>query len=101
MKISQTFKSQYFRASDFGDEERALVIADVRTEEVGKDREIKPVMRFEDEEQGFVVNRSNGRVMATAWGDETDSWKGKTVILYTTLVSTPNGTGQGIRVRIP
>ena len=58
-------------------------------------------MRFEDEEQGFVLNRSNGRELAAAWGDETDAWKGKTIILYTTLVSTPNGTGQGIRVRIP
>ena len=74
MKISETFSGTYFKAADFPTP-RSLVIESVTmvTFEEGP----KPAIRFHGEKQQLVLNRTNGYVLANAFGDDTEVWRGK------------------------
>ena len=54
-----------------------IVEAEVRTI---RDRE-KIVISFEEIEDVLVLNATNARILAEAYGDDTDDWKGKRVSL--------------------
>src|SRR5262245_55921935 len=43
-----------------------------------------PFCTFED--RGLVLNKTNGNVLGDAWGDESESWRGRTIRLAPTRV---------------
>lgn len=77
MKISETFGASYFKAEDFDAKGKSLTIVSVENEEVGD--ETKPVIRFEGEDKGLSLNKTNALAMVDLFGDETDEWVGKTI----------------------
>jgi hypothetical protein len=100
MKTSEVFPSRFVKAADIGDKEITVSIAKVTIEEVGDDQ--KPVAFFKESPKGLVLNRTNwDRIAYIAGNDDSDSWPGMRVSLYTELVTFGGKTGPAVRVRPP
>jgi hypothetical protein len=63
----------------------------------GKDKETKLCVWFTNHKQGLLLNKTNNRTLRGAFGDETEKWIGKRVVIF--VVETERGPG--LRVRIP
>jgi hypothetical protein len=101
MKMSQYFQSPFLKGADFEEgETRILTIKSVDEEEVGKEREHKVVVHFREEEKGWVLNKTNWRLIEKHYGDTLD-WPGKRIELYGAWVEYAGESQMGIRVRIP
>jgi hypothetical protein len=100
MRFSKQFrKSKYLRAADI-DGDTPVVIARVAEEEVGRDKEIKPILYFKGMQQGLVLNQTNGNRLVAAFGDEMDDWTGQTITLFTEIVPFGAEDVPAIRVRV-
>jgi hypothetical protein len=100
MRLNDMFPSRYLKAADIGDGERVLTISGVIFEEVGEDREKKPVLQFSDEKKGLVLNKTNAdRIAYVAGTDESNEWVGLKVTLVTEFVSFAGKSAPAIRVR--
>jgi hypothetical protein len=99
MRISEMYPSKYLKAADINGE-RTLTISNVVYEEVGQDREKKPVVQFSDESKSLVLNKTNAlRLEFVAGSDDTGDWRGLEITLYTELVSFGGKSGPAIRVK--
>jgi len=99
MRISTSFPSEYLRAADLQGREITVLIDRVEIRDLGGDP--KPVLFFEGKSRGLVLNKTNGNVIADVYGDETDDWTGKPVVLYEALVDFQGRRVPAIRVRVP
>lgn len=99
MKISDLFPSRYLRATDLGTKEHRVTIGVVRLEEMAGKR--KPVVYFEGAKKGLVLNRTNALAIARLYGDDTDAWPGKKVVLYASLATVAGERVDCVRVREP
>lgn len=99
MRMSDAFPSDYLRAGDLRDQSVKVVIADVKMETIGDDH--KPVVYFEGKQKGLVLNKTNGSMIATVYGDDTDNWTGGEIEMYPTMVDFQGRSVAAIRVRIP
>jgi hypothetical protein len=98
MRTNDVFPSRFLKAADIGDEGSILVITSVAIEEVGDDE--KPVVHFDGEKKGLVLNRTNwDRLAYIAKTDESREWSGLRVELYKELVTFNGRTAPAIRVR--
>jgi hypothetical protein len=102
MKISQAFPSKYLRASDVDDMGGQLTytIRKVAVEEVGQDRQEKPIVYFKQTRLGLVLNRTNAARLSASLGDETDGWVGRQIVLETEQVPMRGQLVNSIRVRV-
>ena len=101
MRISSAFPSKFLKASDLQGREVQVKIDDVAIEVMEQTGEEKPVLRFIGTEKGLVLNKTNSDAIATAYGDETDSWHGQPIILFEATTSYGGRTVPCLRVRIP
>lgn len=82
------YVSSYLRADSFmGQPAQNLTIASVEIEEIGQDKEEKPVLYFEELELGMVLNKTNItrlEEMSIARGGtrDSDDWIGMRVQMY-------------------
>lgn len=102
MRISEAFASKYVGAIDLHGREITVTISHVVTEELQNDRgpEYKPVIYFQGAAKGMILNKTNAATVSSVFGDETDAWAGRQLVLFT--VKTQNRQGQmvdGIRCR--
>jgi hypothetical protein len=51
--------------------------------------------------KGLVLNKTNSKVIATAYGDDSEAWQGKEIILFMALVDFRGDQVEAIRVRVP
>jgi hypothetical protein len=100
MNINESFPSKYLKASDI-EGQPTVVIANVATEEVGKDKEMRPVLYFDGEEKGIILNKTNATNISKLYGYETDDWIGKKVMLGTTWVDFQGQSVEAIRIYPP
>ncbi len=102
MKIDAAFPSKFMKASDLPEETVVpFVIDEVRMEEVGREKSLKPVIYFKDQEKGFCCNKTNANTIKKALGsDDTDDWAGKTIRLYSTEVQFGDEMVESIRVSL-
>lgn len=101
-KLGDLFPSNYLKSSDFSEEEDTIyTIKELKSQTLGqgKDAEDKYVMYFDEVTKGMVLNKTNAKVIATLYGDDTDDWEGKKIALYLTEVEFNGETMLGIRVR--
>lgn len=105
MKIGDAFPSKYLKASDLPDGQFVRVTIDrVELQNVaGNDQpdENKPVLYFTGKEKGIVMNRTNAQAISDVYGDDTDGWIGKPVMLYATTTLFQGKTVACIRVKVP
>lgn len=103
MNIDQAFPSKYMKSSDLPEDGVAVpfTIEEVKTEEIGKDKQIKPVIYFKDQDKGFVANKTNCNTIAKALSSrDTDDWVGKTILLYSCEVQFGDEMVESIRVKL-
>ena len=101
-KISNLFPSRYLRTSDLGGRAHHVVIEAVDVEPVGRERELKPVLHFASGQlKPLVLNMTNSRAIAAAYGEETEGWAGLAVELYPAETTFGAEVVPCIRVKIP
>ena len=83
MKLSDVFISNYLKAADLKGKEPTAKIVKVVFEEVGPEKDRKLVMYFEKVKKGVILNKTNAPNVGDHYGDDTDTWAGKPVTLYT------------------
>lgn len=113
MNINAAFPSEYVRAVDLTDR-HPVVILSVALEEIGQNKEQKPVIRFAHYHDGMdlsgphllraadkrlILNKTNAEVIVSRYGVETDAWPGALLMLSSHQVRNPaGGTTTGVRV---
>ena len=65
MRISQTFASKYMKVADLDGGDMLATIDRAVEEEVGKDKQSKPVLYLNGQQRGIVLNRTNAERLAT------------------------------------
>ncbi len=99
--IDAAFPSKYLKASDLMGRRVTVIMTEVRTEEVGRDKELRPVLFFKGKDKGIVLNKTNAKKISEAYGPETDVWFGQPIILFEAQVDFGGDTVPAIRVAIP
>lgn len=59
----------------------------------------KPVMYFQRAKRGLIVNRTNWRAVSDLYGDESDNWPGKRIVLAPMMVDAYGKQTKAVRVR--
>jgi hypothetical protein len=99
MKMSSVFTSKFMKAADLDNGGEVLTIDSCVLEEVGADKEEKPVLYFQGRQKGLVLNRTNFDRLVHRFGDDTKGWKGNNVRVYSELVSFQGKQIEGIRLQ--
>jgi hypothetical protein len=102
MKIDEIFQSKYLKVSDLPEDSALPVtIRKVAVEEIGMERDRKPVIYFQDLEKSLVLNKTNAKTIAKLTGSgEMDDWVGTTIYLYRAEVEFQGETVEAIRVKL-
>lgn len=96
-------KSSTLKASDLKGHEVRATIAGAEVIEFNNDggKEQKLALSFSGKEKKLVLNKTNTGRIADAYGNDTDDWNGKTIILYEEKVEFGGNLVPAIRVRVP
>lgn len=97
MKVSQVFSGDYLKAADLQGSEPTVTIEKVELKEF--DDGNKFLISFEGKKKGLVANKTNAGRIALLYGDDTDGWIGKPIVLYTDIVDFQGKPTEAIRVR--
>jgi hypothetical protein len=101
VKMSTAFPSKYLRAEDLDGRDITVRIDRVQMEEVGEEKKEKPIIYFEGKSKGLVLNVTNARTISAIYGDNSDDWRGREILLFEAQVSYQGKTTAAIRVRVP
>jgi hypothetical protein len=63
--------------------------------------EDKLVVWFTNSDKGLVLNKTNNRTVRAAFGDDTDSWPGKIIVMFPTMAEMRGSMVPALRVKIP
>lgn len=99
MRMSSAFPSEYLKAADLNGRNVKVKIDRVEMKDIGGDH--KPILYFMGTEKGMVLNKTNANNIAAAYGDETEEWQGKEIVLFEAMVDFQGKTVPAIRLRIP
>jgi hypothetical protein len=101
-KVSEMIVSKFLRKEDF-DEDQVLTIKTVKLEDMpGDDGTQKWVLYFREIAKGMALNSTTIRVLEKAFGDDSDMWIGKRVLVYVDPnVSFRGQVVGGLRLRPP
>ncbi len=102
MKISETYPSKYLKAFDLAGQDRAVKIRACVQEELGQgaEKEVKPVLYFDGGQKGLVLNKTNATAIAEDYGDDTEAWIGRDIVLFVREVDYKGKLTPSIRVRV-
>lgn len=103
MKLNDMFPSNLLKAQDVTDAggEMPLTIEKVEIKEFDADnggKERKPIIHFKEGKQ-MVCNKTNGNSIAELYGDETDNWIGREIVLVVRDVDFQGKSTPAIRVK--
>jgi hypothetical protein len=99
MNINDQFPSKFLKASDLDGKQVIVTMRDCIVESIGEDR--RPVLYFVGKDKGVVLNKTNANNIGDAYGQDTDEWVGKKVVLYTAYVDFQGKSMEAIRIRKP
>ncbi len=102
MKLSEAYPSSFLKADDLQGRDVIATISSVELETIGQgaDKEQKLVIGFKGKEKKLVCNKTNAGTIGQLYGDETDDWIGKQVILTARDVEYQGKTTLAIRVSL-
>jgi hypothetical protein len=98
MRISSAFPSDYLKASDLQGRQVTVSMARVAIVKIGNDQ--KPVLYFQGKQKGMVLNKTNSKKIVEAYGEDTDGWTGRPIVLFEAMVDFQGETVPAIRVRV-
>lgn len=81
--IEKNFSGQWMTTASFPPQGIRTTINEITEEEIGRgsDKKTKLVCWLKGQDKGWVLNKTNGTALAEIYGDETDDWAGKRVVL--------------------
>ena len=97
-------KSNSLKATDLQGKEHRLVIESYEIVEFTQDdgrKQSKAVLHFQGREKTLVVNKTNGSIIASRYGEDLDGWINNELFVYPTTTSFGNDIVDCIRVRVP
>ncbi len=97
--VSEAFPSNYLKAADLNNRTIKVAINKVVFEEIGRDKDSKPIVYFENVKKGLVLNKTNAVEIAATHGDQMDGWIGKEIELFSMMVPFQGQNVAAIRVR--
>lgn len=98
--INDAFPSKFLKSSDLQGKEPVVTIAKVVMEEVGQNKEMKPVVYFSGAGKGLVLNKTNAnRIVQITGTGVTEEWRGHKIKLYATETSFNGEQVDCIRIR--
>jgi hypothetical protein len=100
MKILSCFPSKYLKAADLGDRRITAGMDYVVLEDIGEP-DPKPILYFKNCPKGMVLNKTNAKTIMAAYGEETDHWRGKSIVIFAAMVDFKGDTVEALRVKIP
>ena len=80
--VSEAFPSNYLKAADLNNRTVKVAINKVVFEEIGRDKDSKPIVYFDKVKKGLVLNKTNAVEIAASHGDQMDGWIGKEIELF-------------------
>ncbi len=84
---SDAFPSNYVKAADLNNRTVKVTIDKVEFEEIGQNKDKKPVMYFEKVQKGIVLNKTNATEIAAKHGETMEDWTGKEIELFSIMVT--------------
>jgi len=99
MKGADIFPSKYIKADDLKGRDVPVTISHAEMEKLGDDQRL--VLYFQGKDKGMVCNKTNFGRIAYLYGDETDEWEGKPIMLTSEFVEFQGKTVKGLRVKPP
>jgi hypothetical protein len=102
MKQDQVFPSKYLKAGDLPDEgSQQFTIEKIDIEEIGRDKDKKPIIFFDEIHKGLVCNKTNWKTISRLTGsDDSDDWIGTKINLYRAEVEFQGEMVESIRVKM-
>ncbi len=97
--VSDAFPSNYLKAADLNNRTVKVAINKVVFEEIGQNKESKPIVYFEKVQKGMVLNKTNAVEIAATHGDQMEGWTGKEIELFSQMVPFQGQNVPAIRVR--
>lgn len=91
--------SKWLSHPDLKGREIKVTIDGSKVEEVGDTHKL--VVYFAGKDKGLALNKTNARMIAEAYGRNSDDWSGKEIIMYPTKTEFQGKLVDCIRVRIP
>ena len=98
-KVSEAFPSKYLKAADLNNRTIKAIIQKYEMEEIGQDKNQKPVLYFKGANKGLVLNKTNACEIAAMHGDDMGGWTGKEIELFSQIVPYQGQNVAAIRVR--
>jgi hypothetical protein len=96
------FDRDYIGSWDLGGKDVTVTISKVIAGELtaqGGRKSKKPIVYFEGKEKGLVLNKTNSKVIAGLYGNDTRQWVGKRIVIYPTTTTMGSDTVDCIRVK--
>ena len=88
MKVTDAFEGNYIDALCVTGKDATLTIKSVTPPNAEKSANgtviDKPIVYFNETDKGLVLNKTNGRTIGLAHGNEMDGWVGKKITLFAT-----------------
>jgi len=102
MNVNQAYPSKYLSADDLQGRQVTVQISNVTLEDIGQgnDKDRKLVLSFHGKSKQLVCNKTNSKTIAGLYGDETDNWIGKPIILMPREVEFQGSMVWAIRVSL-
>ncbi len=97
--VSEAFPSNYLKAADLNNRTVKVAINKVVFEEIGQNKESKPIVYFDKVQKGLVLNKTNAVEIAATHGDQMEDWTGKEIELFSQMVPFQGQNVPAIRVR--
>ncbi len=97
--IMNAFPSKYLKEADLMGTPHVFTMTNTSIEKVGDDT--KPVVYFQEEQRGLVLNKTNANAISDLHGRETDNWPGKKIELFPHTTEFQGRMAPCIRVRKP
>ena len=105
MNLNDLLDSKYLKKDDLGDQEHTVTIRKVTKTNVARDDEepkYKAAIAFDELGKPMVFNKTNLKRVAKAYGNDTDGWIGKKIVVYfDPEVEFGGEIVGGLRVRVP
>lgn len=101
MNVLSIFKGEYISALELGDKKPTLTISSVKVaklEDTNGKMKDRPVVFFSETDRGFVLCKTNALSLSAMFGEETDTWTGKKVTIYSEMVQVGPEKKAGIRI---
>lgn len=105
MKLTEMFPSNLLKAQDVTDAggEMELTIFNVEIKEFDGDsgaKERKPIVVFSEGDKRMVLNKTNANRLSEMFGDDTDGWINKKIILHVEQTDFQGKSVPSVRVKI-